>query len=168
MSILRNAIVYIQSLQQLLLDCDSGLMENLQNLHSFNPDKSEKKILNVQNNSTSKIKNIKRVILDPKWTNYSQQFLQNKFSKDDDFPTDNCDEKSESSSLNGSLDAELPELSSISLPNIEDLLSTNIIDSNSDNVVTLQFQLIKESKVLGPPSPSINTLDVTEYFQCIT
>ena len=167
MSILRNAIVYIQSLQQLLVDCDSGLMENLQTI-KHQPDKSEKKIINVQNNFPSKIKNIKKVILDPKWTHYSQQFLQNKFSKDDYLPTDNCDEKSESSSLNGSLDAELPELSSISLPNIEDLLSTNIIDSNSDNVVTLQFQLIKESKVLGPPSPSINTLDVTEYFQCIT
>ena len=167
MSILRSAIVYIQSLQQLLIDCDSGLIENLQSF-KHQSDRSEKKIINVQNSSQSKIKNIKKVILDPKWTNYSQQFLQNKFSKDDNFSTDNCDE-SESSSLSGPLDAELPELSSISLPNIEDLLSTNIIDSNSDNVVTLQFQLIKESKALGPPSPGINTIaDVTEYFQCFT
>ena len=109
---------------------------------------------------------IKRVILDPKWTNYSQQFLQDKFSKDLHLDSALGGGSPDSSSEDLTDITMMPELSMVTLPNIEDLLSTNIIESNNDNILTLQFSLLKESKVLSPVD--LNMTDVSEYFQCLS
>ena len=158
--------MYIQSLQQLILDSDNGVV-----LDTLDSDQADDTILtqtdtNHQNNKNSKVKNIKRVILDPKWTNYSQQFLQDKFSKDLHSDSAGGGGSPDSSSEDLTDINMMPELSMVTLPNIEDLLSTNIIESNNDNILTLQFSLLKESKVLSPVD--LNMTDVSEYFQCLS
>ena len=158
--------MYIQSLQQLILDSDNGVV-----LDTLDSDQADDTILtqtdtNHQNNKNSKVKNIKRVILDPKWTNYSQQFLQDKFSKDLHLDSAGGGGSPDSSSEDLTDINMMPELSMVTLPNIEDLLSTNIIESNNDNILTLQFSLLKESKVLSPVD--LNMTDVSEYFQCLS
>ena len=113
---------------------------------------------NSQSNgsASSKVKTSKRVILDPKWTNYSQQFLQNKWSSKDSSAIDKSDTSSESSttsSIGSSSDSLLSELSLKSLPNIDELFGCTNILENACNIVTIQYQLIEDSE-FNPSSVS--------------
>ena len=81
--------------------------------------------------------------MDPKWTNYSQQFLQDKFSKELQ-PRDFSESISSSpASSTSSSDVLLSELSLKTLPNIEEILGGSLLESNANIVV--QFQLIDDS-----------------------
>ena len=88
-STLRSAIAYINSLKQIIEECDAGLidMTSFQNTVSNdrerkeNADKNKGKQTRKKDPSIkNKVKGSKPVILDPKWTNYSEQFLGRKFS----------------------------------------------------------------------------------------
>ena len=90
-STLRSAISYINCLKKLIEDCDDGLVDktmfsakekkaNSKIKTSTCPAKKKKKAVKDQTHVESKVKTSKPVILDPKWTNYSEQFLGHKFS----------------------------------------------------------------------------------------
>jgi len=88
-STLRSAIAYINSLKQIIEECDAGLidMTSFQNTvtndreRKENTDKNKVKQVGKKDpNIKNKVKGSKPVILDPKWTNYSEQFLWQKFS----------------------------------------------------------------------------------------
>jgi len=88
-STLRSAIAYINSLKQIIEECDAGLidMTSFQNTvtndreRKENTDKNKVKQVGKKDpNIKNKVKGSKPVILDPKWTNYSEQFLGRKFS----------------------------------------------------------------------------------------
>ena len=114
---MRSAIGYINNMQQLITDCDAGLVDRalfaaaepalspapatVSPLQSGPGKKSGRKSGSSKagsgekrarggagragardNTAASKVKACKRVILDQKWTNYTAQFLEDKFSKE--------------------------------------------------------------------------------------
>ena len=88
-STLRSAIAYINSLKQIIEECDAGLidMTSFQNTVSNDRERKENAYKNKGKQTRkkdpsikNKVKGSKPVILDPKWTNYSEQFLGRKFS----------------------------------------------------------------------------------------
>jgi len=86
-STLRSAIAYINSLKQIIEECDAGLidMNSFQDTFTDEGDQKENNNKNKQAqkkelSTKSRVKGSKPVILDPKWTNYSEQFLGRKFS----------------------------------------------------------------------------------------
>lgn len=169
MSILRNAIIYINNLKQLITDCDAGLVDKdlySQKQSHLSQSGLGKPPKNAQtsNGSSTKVKTSKRVILDPKWTNYSTQFLQNKWSSHKD--TDKSDTASESSttSVGSSSDSLLSELSLKSLPNIDELFGCTNILENACNIVTIQYQLIEDSD-LNISSPCIEMENFTDISE---
>ena len=176
-SILRSAIVYIQALKQLISDCDSGLVDS--QLYTTSQQTNNKlRIEKKQSESlTSKVKASKRVILDPKWTHYSQQFLQDKFSKDSE--PSSCLSETKSSKCDISLapsststaTAVLSELSLMkTLPNIEDILGSNLLDT-ADNIVTVHYHLIEDSTRALELENNIDMehfTNISEYSPCLS
>ena len=180
-SILRSAIVYIQALKQLISDCDAGLVDSelyttseQTNNKLANKLRIEKKPNQYSDSLTSKVKNSKRVILDPKWTHYSQQFLQDKFSKDPQ-PTlgesgsSHCDiSLAAQSSTAASVLSELSLMKT--LPNIEDILGGNLLDT-PENIVTVHYHLIEDT---GRALELENNIDmehftnISEYSPCLS
>ena len=92
-STLKSAIAYISCLQQLIEDCDAGLVD--ETLFSFKEKENREKENKVTNKKSSKtrrgkaektkhlankVKKSKPVFLDSKWKNYSEQFLGQRFS----------------------------------------------------------------------------------------
>ena len=172
---MRSAIVYIQALKKLISDCDAGLVDSnhftskhpvLDSLCSLTHPVSNTVVRSqatkVQN-KTNKVKNSKKVILDPKWTNYSQQYLQDKFSKDlnKDY-SDSSASSPTSSSSSSSSDMLLSELSLRTLPNIEEILGGNLLENNANIVV--QFQLIDDSS----PAADNNKIDLDSHMEEFT
>ena len=175
-SILRSAILYIQALKQLISDCDAGLVDS--QLYSTSPHTNNKlKIEKKQSESlTSKVKASKRVILDPKWTHYSQQFLQDKFSKDSepsltsltDTKTSKCDISLASSSTAAAVLSELSLMKT--LPNIEDILGSNLLDT-PENIVTVHYHLIEDSSRALDLENNIDMehfTNISEYSPCLS
>ena len=94
---LRSAIQYINYLKQLIEDCDAGLVDK----HEFDADEvtfseanigAQNKFANqnrkksqksVKKSTKSLVKRHNQIMMDTKWINYSQQFLENKFSRND-------------------------------------------------------------------------------------
>jgi len=172
-SILRSAIVYIQALKQLISDCDSGLVDSelyTTSTQTKNKLKIEKK---HSDSLTSKVKASKRVILDPKWTHYSQQFLQDKFSKDSE-PENltetktRCDISLASSSTAAAVLSELSLMKT--LPNIEDILGSNLLDT-PENIVTVHYHLIEDSNRALDLENNIDMehfTNISEYSPCLS
>jgi len=172
-SILRSAIVYIQALKQLISDCDAGLVDS--ELYTTSPQtnqklanklKIEKKPNQYSDSLTSKVKNSKRVILDPKWTHYSQQFLQDKFSKDSG-PSGLTESLAQSSTAA----AVISELSLMkTLPNIEDILGGNLLDT-PENIVTVHYHLIEDTSRALELEHNIDMehfTNISEYSPCLS
>eukprot|EP00092_Neocalanus_flemingeri_P040965 GFUD01044604.1.p1 GENE.GFUD01044604.1~~GFUD01044604.1.p1 ORF type:complete len:319 (-),score=100.70 GFUD01044604.1:60-929(-) len=90
---LKSAIAYINCLKKLIEDCDAGLVDK--KMFSSKEMKASKGKENIASDTSTKatkekaekdktpkerrVKTSKPVILDPKWTNYSEQFLESKF-----------------------------------------------------------------------------------------
>jgi len=120
---LRSAIAYINYLKQLIEDCDAGVIEKDEGAHKDVNDHSTKiaerfkslKRTNVQKKTTkpvkSKVKGSKPIILDAKWTNYSPQFLENKFSVPKDL---NLVERKDDKSYQNILLQPLPDITTFS------------------------------------------------------
>ena len=180
-SILRSAIVYIQALKQLISDCDAGLVDSelyttsQQTNHKLaNKLKIEKKPSQYSDSLTSKVKNSKRVILDPKWTHYSQQFLQDKFSKDSqpsglsESTSSKCDISLAQSSTAAAVLSELSLMKT--LPNIEDILGGNLLDT-PENIVTVHYHLIEDSSRALELENNIDMehfTNISEYSPCLS
>merc|ERR1711953_1216138 len=179
-SILRSAIVYIQALKQLISDCDAGLVDSelyttsQQTNHKLaNKMKIEKKPSQYSDSLTSKVKNSKRVILDPKWTHYSQQFLQDKFSKDSqpamsEGSSSKCDISLAQSSTAAAVLSELSLMKT--LPNIEDILGGNLLDT-PENIVTVHYHLIEDSSRALELENNIDMehfTNISEYSPCLS
>ena len=181
-SILRSAIVYIQALKQLISDCDAGLVDSelyttsqQTNQKLGNKLKIEKKPSQYSDSLTSKVKNSKRVILDPKWTHYSQQFLQDKFSKDcqpsggvSEGGSSKCDISLAQSSTAAAVLSELSLMKT--LPNIEDILGGNLLDT-PENIVTVHYHLIEDSTRALELENNIDMehfTNISEYSPCLS
>jgi len=180
-SILRSAIVYIQALKQLISDCDAGLVDSelyttseQTNNKLANKLKIEKKPNQYSDSLTSKVKNSKRVILDPKWTHYSQQFLQDKFSKDSqaggvsESGTSKCDISLAQSSTAAAVLSELSLMKT--LPNIEDILGGNLLET-PENILTVHYHLIEDSSRALELENNIDMehfTNISEYSPCLS
>ena len=173
-SILRSAIVYIQALKQLISDCDAGLVDS-QLYTASTQTKNKLKIEKKHSESlTSKVKASKRVILDPKWTHYSQQFLQDKFSRDSEHhnltetKTSKCDISLASSSTAAAVLSELSLMKT--LPNIEDILGSNLLET-PENIVTVHYHLIEDSNRALDLENNIDMehfTNISEYSPCLS
>ena len=172
-SILRSAIVYIQALKQLISDCDAGLVDS-QLYTASTQTKNKLKIEKKHSESlTSKVKASKRVILDPKWTHYSQQFLQDKFSKDPqptlvESASSKCDISLAQSSTAAAVLSELSLMKT--LPNIEDILGGNLLDT-PENIVTVHYHLIEDSSRALELENNIDMehfTNISEYSPCLS
>ena len=190
MTILRSAIVYINSLKQLISDCDANLIDtNLYSPSSLPPPSPPLQVQSpgikpqkVQNSGgQNKVKNSKRVILESKWTNYSQQFLQDKFSKDSpdksEFSclppitavqpsTDALLTQLASNPIRTGLPLKEPQLKVQNLPNIDELFGGQMMDTGSAGAnIQICIQLIED------PSRQLD-MDIEEYTdiaaQCLS
>ena len=88
---LRSAIDYINCLKQLIADCDAGLVDRaeLMDKHVKQTETPKQKSASPKIKKAGKkspqtlksvVKSSKPILLDSKWTNYSPQFLEHKFS----------------------------------------------------------------------------------------
>ena len=188
-TILRSAIVYIQSLKQLISDCDANLLDQaLYNTatspipstgRSKGPGSKQSKV----QTSSSKVKTSKRVILESKWTNYSQQFLQDKFSARDGSPESHQLSEGAGSSRMDTEDVRLDSLPSPAelalprclqhLPHISELLGGHTEAEGSGGNIQIHIQLIEDSKLmmLEPHTPALDMetyTDMAAYSQCLS
>ena len=188
MTILRSAIVYINSLKQLISDCDANLIDtDLYSPSSLPPpsppvqsptSKSQK----VQSSGgQNKVKNSKRVILESKWTNYSQQFLQDKFSKESPEKSDPCSPLPPINAVQPSTDALLTQLALNpiqpglplkehspriqNLPNIDELFGGQMMETGGAGTnIQICIQLID-----GPDKlDDIDMEQYTDIAQCLS
>ena len=189
-TILRSAIVYIQSLKQLISDCDANLLDQALYNTATSPAPSTgrskgpgSKQSKVQTSSSSKVKTSKRVILESKWTNYSQQFLQDKFSARDGSPE--CHQLSEGAGTSR-MDTEDVRLDPAELqqwprclqhlPHISELLgggSHSEAGEAGGGNIQIHIQLIEDSKLMmvEPHTPALDMetyTDMAAYSQCLS
>ena len=190
MTILRSAIVYIQSLKQLISDCDANLLDQaLYNTatspapstgRSKGPGSKQSKV--QTSSSSSKVKTSKRVILESKWTNYSQQFLQDKFSARDGSPESHQLSEGAGTSRMDTEDVRLDpaELQQWPrclqhLPHISELLGGgghSEAEAGGGNI-QIHIQLIEDSKLMmvEPHTPALDMetyTDMAAYSQCLS
>ena len=185
MTILRSAIVYIQSLKQLISDCDANLLDQaLYNTatspapstgRSKGPGSKQSKV--QTSSSSSKVKTSKRVILESKWTNYSQQFLQDKFSARDGSPESHqLSEGAGPSRMDTDTDTELTLPRCLQhLPHISELLGGGghpEAEAGGGNI-QIHIQLIEDSKLMmvEPHTPALDMetyTDMAAYSQCLS
>ena len=189
MTILRSAIVYIQSLKQLISDCDANLLDQaLYNTtsspapstgRSKGPGSKQSKV----QTSSSKVKTSKRVILESKWTNYSQQFLQDKFSARDGSPESHQLSEGAGPSRMDTEDVRLDPAELTlprclrHLPHISELLGggghSHSEAEGSGGNIQIHIQLIEDSKLMmvEPHTPALDMetyTDMAAYSQCLS
>ena len=127
------------------------------------------------------MKNSKRVILESKWTNYSQQFLQDKFSKDSPDKSDpSCSPLPPIHAVQPSTDALLTQLALNpiqpghplkehppkvqNLPNIDELFGGQMMDTGSAGTnIQICIQLIED-----PSKLDIDMEQYTDIAQCLS
>ena len=187
MTILRSAIVYIQSLKQLISDCDANLLDQaLYNTatspapstgRSKGPGSKQSKV--QTSSSSSKVKTSKRVILESKWTNYSQQFLQDKFSARDGSPESHQLSEGAGSSRMDTEDVRLDPAELTlprclhHLPHISELLGGHPEPEAGGGNIQIHIQLIEDSKLMmvEPHTPALDMetyTDMAAYSQCLS
>jgi len=186
-TILRSAIVYINSLKQLISDCDANLIDS--ELYSpssvasppsppvQSPTSKSQKV--QSSGGQNKVKNSKRVILESKWTNYSQQFLQDKFSKDIPDKSDPCSPLPPINAVQPSTDALLTQLALNpiqpgihlkepkvqNLPNIDELFGGQMMDTGSAGTnIQICIQLIEDPSKLD----DIDMEQYTDIAHCLS
>ena len=191
MTILRSAIVYIQSLKQLISDCDANLLDQALYNTASSPAPSTgrskgpgSKQSKVQTSSSSKVKTSKRVILESKWTNYSQQFLQDKFSARDGSPESHQLGEGAGAGAGARMDTEDVRLDPAELtlprclqhlPHISELLGGGghpEAEAGGGNI-QIHIQLIEDSKLMmvEPHTPALDMetyTDMAAYSQCLS
>ena len=186
MTILRSAIVYIQSLKQLISDCDANLLDQALYNTATSPAPSTgrskgpgSKQSKVQTSSSSKVKTSKRVILESKWTNYSQQFLQDKFSARDGSPESHQLSEGAGPSRMDTEDVRLDPAELTlprclqHLPHISELLGGHPEPEAGGGNIQIHIQLIEDSKLMmvEPHTPALDMetyTDMAAYSQCLS
>ena len=153
---LRSAIHYINFLKQLLKDCDNGLLDK----NNFNLEDAKISEQNIvvepKLKESSKKKNVKKkickplksleksrrpIILDKKWTNYSSQFLEHKFS----IPKDENEHQIDISYPNSLLHP-LPDISTFNQTNH---YTTSSFSSPRDvNEISLHISLLESENII--------------------
>ena len=184
-TILRSAIVYIQSLKQLISDCDANLLDQALYNTTSSPAPSTgrskgtgSKQSKVQT-SSSKVKTSKRVILESKWTNYSQQFLQDKFSARDGSPESHQLSEGAGPSRMDTEDVRLDPAELTlprclqHLPHISELLGGHPEPEAGGGNIQIHIQLIEDSKLMmvEPHTPALDMetyTDMAAYSQCLS
>ena len=189
-TILRSAIVYIQSLKQLISDCDANLLDQALYNTATSPAPSTgrskgpgSKQSKVQTSSSSKVKTSKRVILESKWTNYSQQFLQDKFSARDGSPESHQLSEGAGAGAGARMDTEDVRLDPAELqqwprclqhlPHISELLGGHPEPEAGGGNIQIHIQLIEDSKLMmvEPHTPALDMetyTDMAAYSQCLS
>ena len=152
---LRSAIHYINYLKQLIDDCDNGLLDkndlNLEDAkisehnNVVEPKLESSKTKNVKKKICKPLKSLEKsrrpIILDNKWTNYSSQFLEHKFSIPKDENEHKIDSPYQSSMLHP-----LPDISTFNQTNH---YTTSSFSSPRDvNEISLHISLLESENII--------------------
>ena len=152
---LRSAIHYINYLKQLIDDCDNGLLDkndlNLEDAKiSEHNDLVEPKLKSFKKKNVKKkickpLKSLEKcrrpIILDKKWTNYSSQFLEHKFS----IPKDENEHQIDTPYQNSLLHP-LPDISNFNQTNHD---TTSSFSSPKDvNEISLHISLLESENIM--------------------
>jgi len=191
---LRSAISYINYLNQLIDDCDAGLVDekvvegNYVKNYEANGKmdmnrkqlKKAKTLKKSSNPMKSEVKSCKPIILDTKWTNYSPQFLENKcsISKSKDLLESRDDYQMEASHQN-TMHQTLPDITIFNQPYYHTSPSSSSpIDVNE---ISLHISLLEKKDEIESNKQylhekeslleKVNTFEVQlikEYWDCLS